>query len=82
MVDAIQVGIEALVVPPASVRDFCTDVARVRSAEALLVMVPAERVLHCSTEARDMKSVLGRLILNTANMHGESLHGADAPRYH
>lgn len=51
VVDSVKVCIEALVVPPTAVGDLCTDVATVRGAEALLVMVPAERVLHCPTEA-------------------------------
>ena len=51
VVDAIKVGVEALVVPPTAVGDLSTDVATVWRAEALLVMVPAERVLHCPTEA-------------------------------
>lgn len=46
--------------------DLCTDVACVRSAEALLVMVPGKRVLHCATEARHMQAVLVVLILSAA----------------
>lgn len=46
VVDAVQVGVEALVVPPAAVRDLSADVAAVWGAEALLVVVPAEGVLH------------------------------------
>ncbi len=42
VVNSIEVGIEALVVPPAAMGDLCTDVATVRRAEALLVVVPAE----------------------------------------
>lgn len=59
VVDAVQVGVEALVIPPASMRDFSTDVSCVWGAEALFIMVPAERVFHCSTEARHMEPVLG-----------------------
>lgn len=51
VVDSIKVGIEALVVPPTAVGDLSTDVATVGGAEALLVVVPAERVLHCPAEA-------------------------------
>lgn len=51
VVDSIKVGVEALVVPPTAVRDLSTDVATVGGAEALLVVVPAERVLRCPTEA-------------------------------
>lgn len=51
VVKAVEVGVEALAVPPTTVGDFSTDVSAVRGAEALLVMVPAERVLNCSTEA-------------------------------
>lgn len=51
VVDAIEVGIEALVVPPTAVRDLSTDVTTVWCTEALLVVVPAERVLHCAAEA-------------------------------
>lgn len=47
--------------------DLGTDVARVGCAEALLVMVPAEGVLHCPAEARHMHTVLSGLVLNTAN---------------
>lgn len=66
VVDAIEVCIETLVIPPAGVGDLGTDVARVRCAEALLVVVPAERVLHCPAEARHMQTVLSGLILHTA----------------
>lgn len=47
--------------------DLGTDVARVGCAEALLVMVPAEGVLHCPAEARHMQTVLSGLVLHTAN---------------
>lgn len=42
IVHAIQVSKETLVIPPSSVRNLSTDVARVRGAETLFVMVPAE----------------------------------------
>lgn len=51
IIHSIEVGKEALMVPPASVRYLGTDVTRVWSAEALLVMVPTERVLDCTTES-------------------------------
>jgi len=51
IIHSIEVGKEALVVPPASVRYLGTDVTCVWSAEALLVMVPSERVLDCTTES-------------------------------
>lgn len=51
VVDSIEVCVEALVVPPTAVGDLSTDVATVGGAEALLVVVPAERVLHCPAEA-------------------------------
>lgn len=69
VVDAIEVCVETLVVPPASVGDLGTDVARVGCAEALLVMVPAEGVLHSPTEARHMQTVLSALVLHTINIH-------------
>lgn len=52
--------------PPAGVADLGTDVASVRRAEALPVMVPTERVLHRSTETRHMEAVLVLLILYPA----------------
>lgn len=54
VVKAVEVGVEALAVPPTAVGDFSTDVSTVGGAEALLVMVPAERVLNRSTEAWHM----------------------------
>lgn len=51
IIHPIEVGKEALMVPPASVRYLSTDVTCVWSAEALLVMVPTERVLDCTTES-------------------------------
>lgn len=69
VVDSIKVCIEALVVPPTAVGDLSADVTTVRGAEALLVVVPAERVLHCPTEARHMETVLMLLIFHTANTH-------------
>lgn len=66
VVDSIEVGVEALVVPPAAVGDLCADVATVRGAEALLVVVPAERVLHRPAEARHMEAVLMLLVFHTA----------------
>lgn len=51
VVDSVKVGVEALVVPPATVGDLSADVATVWGAEALLVVVPAERVLHGPAEA-------------------------------
>lgn len=71
VVDSIKVGVEALVVPPTAVRDLSTDVATVGGAEALLVVVPAERVLRCPTEAWHMETVLMVLIFQTAH---KSIH--------
>lgn len=51
VVDSVQVGVETLVVPPTAMRDLSTDVAAVGGAEALFVVVPAEGVLDCPTEA-------------------------------
>lgn len=51
VVDAVEVGVETLVVPPAAVGDLGADVAAVGGAEALLVVVPTERVPHCAAEA-------------------------------
>lgn len=68
VVDSVQVGVETLVVPPAAVGDLGADVAAVRSAEALLVVVPAEGILHCAAEARDVQAILVLLVLHTAHM--------------
>lgn len=51
VVDPIQVGVETLVVPPSTVGDLSTDVPTVWCSEALLVVVPAEGVLSCTTVA-------------------------------
>ena len=67
VVEAVKVGVEALVVPPATVRDLGTDVPTVRCTEALLVVVPAERVLHRAAEACHVETVLMLLILHTAH---------------
>lgn len=79
VVDAIEVCVETLAVPPASVGDLGTDVARVGCAEALFVMIPAEGILHSPAEARHMQTVLRALVLHTANTHTQS---ADFPRKH
>ena len=67
VVDAVEVGVEALVVPPAAVGDLSADVAAVGGAEALLVVVPAERVQHRPAEARHVQAVLVLLVFHTAN---------------
>lgn len=72
VVDAVQVGVEALVVPPAAVGDLGADVAAVRGAEALLVMVPAEGVLHGAAEARDVQAVLVLLVLHAAHIETQA----------
>lgn len=51
VVKAVEVGVEALVVPPTAVRDFSADVPAIGGAEALVVVVPAERVLNRPSEA-------------------------------
>lgn len=51
VVKAVEVGVEALVVPPTAVGDFSADVPTIGGAEALLIVVPAERVLNRPTEA-------------------------------
>lgn len=66
VVDAVEVGVETLVEPPAGVADLGTDVAGVWRAEALPVVVPAERILHRSTETRHMEAVLVLLVLYPA----------------
>ena len=66
VVDSIEVGVEALVVPPPRMGDLSTDVACVWGAEALLVVVPAERVLHSAAEPRHVEAVLVLLILYAA----------------
>lgn len=48
--------------------DLSADVAAVRSAEALLVVVPAEGILHGATEARDVQAILVLFILHTAHI--------------
>lgn len=67
VVDAIKVGVEALVVPPTTVGDLSTDVATVGGAETLFVVVPAERVLHCPAEARHMETVLMCFVFQTVH---------------
>lgn len=57
VVDAVEVGVETLVEPPAGVADLSTDVARVWCAEALLVVVPTERILHGSNKTGHMEAV-------------------------
>lgn len=52
--------------PPAGVADLGTDVAGVRRAESLSGMVPAKRVLHCSTETGHMEAVVVLLTLYPA----------------
>lgn len=66
VVDAVQVGMETLLVPPACVRDLSADVSCVRCAEGLLVVIPAERVFHCTAKARDVEPVLSRFVLDPA----------------
>lgn len=67
VVKAVEVDVEALAVPPTAVGDFSTDVSAVGGAEALFVMVPAERVLNRSTEAWHMQAVLVLLVLHATN---------------
>lgn len=66
VVDAVEVGVETLVEPPAGVADLGADVAGVRRAEALLVVIPAERILHRPAETRHMQPEPVLLILNPA----------------
>lgn len=66
VVDAVEVGMETLMEPPAGVADLSTDVASVRCAEAMTVVVPAERILHCSTETRHVEAVPILLVLYPA----------------
>lgn len=66
VVDAVEVSVETLVKPPAGVADLGTDVAGVRRAETLLVVVPTERVLHRSAETRHMEAVPVPLIIYPA----------------
>lgn len=68
VVDAVEVGVETLVVPPAAVGDLGADVAAVRCAEALLVVVPAEGILHGAAEARDVQTILMLLVFHTEHM--------------
>lgn len=51
VIKTVEVGVEALAVPPTAVGDFGADVSAVGGAEALVVMVPAERVLNRPAEA-------------------------------
>lgn len=67
VVEAVEVGVEALVVPPTAVGDLGTDVSTVGGAEALLVVVPAERVLNRPAEAGHVQAVLVFLVLHAAN---------------
>lgn len=54
--------------PPAGVADLSTDVSRVWGAETVLVVIPAEGVLHRPTKARHVQAVL---ILLTVDPVGE-----------
>lgn len=58
VVNPVEVGVETLVEPPAGVADLGADVARVWRAEAVLVVIPAERILHRPTETRHMEAIL------------------------
>lgn len=80
VVKAVQVGVETLVVPPTAVGDFSTDVSTVGGAEALLVMVPAERVLNRSAEARHMQAVLVLLVLHATNTSTRAVSAAEGKR--
>lgn len=71
VIDSVEVGKEALMVPPAPVRDLGTDVSCVWSAEALLVVIPAKRVLNRTAESWDMETVVVVLILNPAKARQE-----------
>lgn len=64
VVNPVEVGMETLVEPPASVADLSTDVAGVWRAEALLIVVPAEGILHRAGETQHMKAVLVLLVLD------------------
>lgn len=64
VVEAVEVGVEALAVPPAAVGDFGADVSAVGGAEALPVVVPAERVLNRPAEAGHVQAVLVLLVLH------------------
>ena len=81
VVKAIEVGVEALAVPPTAVGDFSTDVSAVGGAEALLVVVPAERVLNRSTEAWHVQAVLVLLILHATNTPTRAVSAAGTNRY-
>lgn len=75
VVHSVQVGVKALVVPPPPVGDLGADVAAVWSAEALFVVVPAERVLGRAAEPRDVQAVLVLFILHTKETpHEVSFH--------
>lgn len=66
VVDAVEVGAEALVEPPAGVADFGADVARVGRAEGPSVVVPGQRVLHRPAEPGHMQPVAVLLALYPA----------------
>ena len=66
VVDAVEVGMETLMEPPAGVADLGTDVSGVRCAEDMPVVVPAERILHRSTETRHVEAVPVLLVLYPA----------------
>lgn len=66
VIDSIKVGVEALVIPPTAMWDLSADVSTVWCTEALLIVVPTERVLNRTTEAWHMETVLMLLIFHTA----------------
>lgn len=67
VVHPVEVGEEALVVPPAPVGDLGTDVPRIGRAEAPLVVVPGEGVLHRPAEPVHVQAVVVGLVLDAAS---------------
>lgn len=49
--------------PPAGMADLSTDVPCVWGAETVLVVIPAEGILHCPTKTRNMEAILILLII-------------------
>lgn len=66
VVDAVEIGVETLVEPPAGMADLSTDVAGVWRAEYMLVVVPTKRILHRPTETGHMEAVPALLALYPA----------------
>lgn len=80
VVHSIEVGEEALVIPPPSMGNLCTDVPGVGGAEAPFIVVPGEGVLRRPTEPVHVQAVVVYLVLNAARDRGRLGQLLRAPR--